>query len=558
MALPTNITKAVYLDPGVAQYRGNPLIEALPPILTTQDIRKGLIGDVTYDPREAFVDGSKRVHIIARLLDDFFQPLANHIQLETKLSIMIRRGYVGRNLADGSLNAHMQNGYERLMKGELGVFRFEQAKSTARSLALIGCSGSGKSTTLNRILATYPQAIYHEVYNFTQITYLKVDCPHDGSLKNLCIHFFRAIDNLIHTDYEQKYALKRHSIDTLLALMSQIANLHAIGVLVIDEIQHLSRQRSGGVEQMLNFFVTLVNVIGLPVVMVGTPKARPIFETDLRSGRRGAGFGALIWHPVKQQPSTQNPKTGQIQKSEWTAFTDKLWKYQWLQKRDELLSDDIRDCWYELSQGVLDIVVKLFVLAQLRAIATRTERLTSKLMRQVYTDEFKPVHPMLDALRSGDEERIAKYSDLTFPEIDEKLLELSAKIEESIASDQEELEQYGGNEQAERLHNLLIAMDCKSDLLVPLIKKAFKQKPGLSVRELIPVVLDWYDRPGKKPDGNSTKTKNKSISRKDWHTLETSDLRFKFTQVDDDASLYDGLKQSGMIFNTEAWLKEAG
>ncbi|MEI2614896.1 MAG: ATP-binding protein [Methylotenera sp.] len=72
------------------------------------------------------------------------------------------------------------------------VFRFEQAKSTARSLSLIGCSGSGKSTTLNRILATYPQVIFHEKYNFTQIVYLKLDCPHDGSLKNLCYHFFRA------------------------------------------------------------------------------------------------------------------------------------------------------------------------------------------------------------------------------------------------------------------------------------------------------------------------------------------------------------------------------
>jgi len=81
--------------------------------------------------------------------------------------------------------------------------------------------------------------------------------------------------------------------------MSQIANVHAIGVLVIDEIQHLSMSRSGGVEKMLNFFVTLVNVIGLPVVMVGTPKARPIFEMDLRSARRGAGFGALLWEPCK-------------------------------------------------------------------------------------------------------------------------------------------------------------------------------------------------------------------------------------------------------------------
>ena len=554
MGLPANITKAVYQDPGVKKYQGNPLIEALPPILTTRGIKRGLMGDIHYDPKEAFVDGSKRVHIVAQLLDDFFQPLASHIQLETKLSIMIRQGYVGRNLGDGSLSTHMQNGYERVMKGELGVFRFEQAKSTARSLTLIGCSGSGKSTTLNRILATYPQVIYHEEYNFTQISYLKVDCPHDGSLKNLCIHFFRAIDDILHTDYERKYALKRHSIDTLLALMSQIANLHAIGVLVIDEIQHLSRQRSGGVEKMLNFFVTLVNVIGLPVVMVGTPKARPIFETDLRSARRGAGFGALVWKPMKNQPSRKNDKTGKITKSEWVAFTDKLWKYQWLQKRDEQLSDELRECWHDLSQGVLDIVVKLFVLAQLRAIATRTERLTPKLFRQVYKDELKPVHPMLKALRSRDAEQIAKYSDLSFPDIDEKLLELSAKIEESLASEKQAVDEYNGNEQAERLHNLLVAMECESELIVPLIKKAFRQKSGLTVRELIPLVLEWYEMPEQKPEPKETE-KIKNTNRKEWHTLESDDLRFRFTQADKDTSLYMQLKQSGLVFDTESWLE---
>ncbi|MGZ4979436.1 MAG: hypothetical protein ACXV8O_20045 [Methylobacter sp.] len=62
--------------------------------------------------------------------------------------------------------------------------------------------------------------------------------------------------------------------------------------------------------------------------------------------------------------------------------------------------------------------MKLFVLAQMRAIVTRTERVTPQLMKKVYDDELKPVHPMLAALRSGDPERIAQYSDLTIPDID--------------------------------------------------------------------------------------------------------------------------------------------
>jgi hypothetical protein len=552
MALPNNMVKAVYQDPGVPKYRENPLIEALPPIMSVKQIKKGLMGTVEFDPKDIFVDGRKRAHVIASLLDDFFQPLASHLQLEEKISIMIRQGYVGRNLKDGSLNSHMQNGYERIMSGDLEAFRFHHAKSTALSLSFIGCSGSGKSSTLGRVFSTYPQVIFHEQYNFTQVSYLKVDCPHDGSLKSLCIQFFRALDRVLYTDYETKYARKRYGIETLLALMSQAANTHAIGVLVIDEIQHLSRSRSGGVDKMLNFFVTLVNVIGLPVILVGTPKARPIFEADLRSARRAAGFGSLIWEPMKSPAPQLDPNTGKLRKTEWVAFTNTLWKYQWLQKRDEALSDEVRDCWYDLSQGVLDIVVKLFVLAQLRAITTQVERVTPKLLQKVYDDELQLVHPMLSALRSGDAEKIAQYSDLTIPDMDKRILKLSQQIEEERLSRESDLERFGGHEQAERLYNLLVGMDCESSLVVPMVKRAFDLHPNLTVRELIPIVLEWYQQPAEVAESIQGVVQ-KSFNRKNWHTLDSDDLRFKYSQAEG-SSMYEQLKKDSMVFNVDSWL----
>ena len=123
---------------------------------------------------------------------------------------------------------------------------------------------------------------------------------------------------------------------------------------------------------------------------------------------------------------------------EWKALTDKLWTLQWLQKRDEVLSDDIRSLWYDLSQGVLDIVVKLYVLCQLRAIATKVERITPKLMQQVYEDELKPVHPMLAALRSGDAEEMIKFSDLKLSNTDKRLLELQKQVATTVQQTPEE------------------------------------------------------------------------------------------------------------------------
>lgn len=187
--LETVMINAVYKE-SFGSYKGNPFIEALPGILEPEQVVKKLKGSIKLNHSDCQASSSIRAHLISQMMGLFFQPINRHIDLEKKLSIMIREGYVGRNPKDGSLNTHLQNGYERLMSGKNDMVRFPTVTSTARSLAFIGCSGSGKTTTLNKILSTYPQVIYHSELNFTQIVYLRVDCPHDGSLKSLCLHFF--------------------------------------------------------------------------------------------------------------------------------------------------------------------------------------------------------------------------------------------------------------------------------------------------------------------------------------------------------------------------------
>ena len=519
------MVQARYRNTGVTRFNGNPFIEALPPSLDAKkDIGDSLRCHIEPTADEISASGSTRAYCIAGLLDDFFQPLSVHVRLQEKLSILIRNGYVGRNPSNGSLNKHLQNGYERLMSGDLSVFRFENVKSTAQSMSLIGCSGSGKTTTLTKLLFAYPQVIYHPEYNIEQVVYLKIDCSHNGSLDELCRNFFRAMDIALGTGYEKKYGKKGIGVPTKLAQMTQLSNLHALGVLVIDEIQHLNRARSGGSEIMLNFFVTMINTIGLPVILVGTPKAREIFDIDFRSARRAAGFGSINWKRLPQKSSAGK-------KSDWQTFTNKLWTMQWLRKRDVCLTDEIRDTWYELSQGVLDIVIKLFVLSQLRAIVTRTERITQNIMRQVYEDELQPVHPMLDALKSRDPEKILRYSDLSVEDMDKRTIELIQTIDSTQLNEDDtarELAVLGSNDEAKRLYILLRDLGYETDNLVTVIAELYKKHPRLSMKELLPDVIDWLN---KETPSNPKKTStSKVINFKDWHTLESSDFRFLRSQ----------------------------
>ena len=520
------ILEAQYIVGQIERYKNNPFIEALPLILEPQSFINILSGKVEFSQSDKNASASLRSHMLVGLMNNFFQPITRHVHLENKISILLREGYVGRNINDDNLIKKLQEGYQAIQNGEMASFSFKERESTASSLAFIGCSGSGKTTTINRILATYPQCIYHPKHNFTQIVYLKIDCPHDGSLKSLCMHFFRAIDKVLDTNYEKKYGQKRYSIETLMPLMGQLANHHAIGMLIIDEIQHLSIGKSGGAEKMLNFFVTLVNTVNLPVVMIGTPKARFIFEGDFRSARRGAGLGSIFWEQMKED-SNVVASDGRVIKSEWNAFTDKLWKYQWLKKADITLSDEIRSKWYEFSQGILDIVVKLFVLAQFRAID----------------------------------------SDLVIPDIDKKILHFQEKMNQKIEEIDDEAI-YQGHVPSLHLHRLLQSAGFDSKLLPKVVFQIFEDNPDLDNQRAMMLAMNvlMSDSPLEKQHDNSSSksqttekskssNKTKTIRQKDWQTLPSNDLRFLFSEKSDNENFYDYLKaHTNIIFDFNKFL----
>lgn len=538
---------AVYSESPIKSYRGNPFIEALPKINDWVDDLNALKGPLSCAAEELSSSGVSRAHNICGIVYSFFQPLSHHVQLYERLSIMIRAGYVGRNPNSGEWVKHIQNGYERIMSGDLAAFKFSDVSSTAQSMTLIGCSGGGKTTAVSQLLSLYPQVIYHEKLNIEQVVYLKVDCSHDGSLKELCNNFFRSMDIALKTsNYAKRFSAKRNSVEASLANMAHVANVHALGVVVIDEIQHLDKAKSGGSEKMLNFFVTLVNTIGLPVILVGTPRARTIFEVDMRSARRGSGFGSIFWDPMP---------TGK----EWEALTNKLWSLQWLQKRDELISDEIRELWYDLSQGVLDIVIKLFVLSQLRAIATRTERLTPKLMQQVYDDEFKTVHPMLSALKSGDADKIAEFSDLQLKDTDKRLLAITHSIDKALSNSPDENIFEKLRSEGEKRVYLALKDEHDSKLLIPVIQSIFDQHPEASWVKLLPIIYEHLLKPSKniEPESKKMTTRSGAEKQKDWHTLNSEDLRFVYSQGNEVEELINNLEKQQLIFDIQDWLESA-
>ena len=393
---PGTISHAAYVESPLAEYRGNPLIEALPQILTEQGAA-GAISRYPAEPAgEQALDGSIRMHCIDRLRS-VVQPLPIHLELEAAVSLIIRSGYVGRNPMQPSTVRHL-HGLSSGMRIEDGF------TSTATTFSLVGLSGIGKSTALEAILRLYPQTIMHRNYHGRefmqmQIVWLKLDCPFDGSLTGLCHAFFRAVDQAIGQRRYADRAPLRGGVASLIHRMEQLASTYYVGALFIDELQHLRTAKTGGKNNMLNFFVNLLNSIGIPAVFIGTNSMIDLFGDVLRNARRACGIGLYNF----RQPSSDDPA--------WTLLVDALWRYQWV-RHVEPLTPELRKTLYELTQGVTDFLAKLLILGQRHAIQSGKERITESLLRHVAGTKMQLLQPALDALRSGNPKRMRKFDDL--------------------------------------------------------------------------------------------------------------------------------------------------
>lgn len=400
------VEEAIYKEQEIEEYACNPFIEALPEIFIEEDV----VDKFTVLPEISEKDRNKaenlRYHIIKRA-KNFIQPLPIHVKLERKISALIRRGYLSRNPIDkkflqnlGALNSLDDNSIRKNgLKDEL-----DNIRSTADSLSIIGISGIGKTTAVERLLLMYPQVIKHFKYKSnnltrTQIVWLKIDCPYDGSLTTLCKSFFTAIDDILGTRYLEKFGYSNRITSSMMINMTKLAWKYGIGILVIDEIQHLLNTKND-MEDMLNFFVTLTNTVGIPTILIGTSKAQKVFRGNFRQARRAASEGSIMWDRMKRDSD------------EWNFFIESLWDIQGLKKIAEL-TDKLMDVFYDECQGITAVAVNLFILAQERSLQENKEEITIDIIRKTAKNDLKMIKPMIKALKNNNLAQIIKYEDIS-------------------------------------------------------------------------------------------------------------------------------------------------
>src|SRR5215510_2375838 len=139
---------AVLREQKIPEYHKNPLIEALPPIWTRAEVTEKLAHFPPYCEEQRRRPDHLRLHLIENVRE-FFIPQGIHLEIEIRVSCMLRRGYRQRN--------PLARGYWPAINNQIETMRLKPPgkvflSAKARGFAVVGPSGVGKSTTLENIL----------------------------------------------------------------------------------------------------------------------------------------------------------------------------------------------------------------------------------------------------------------------------------------------------------------------------------------------------------------------------------------------------------------------
>lgn len=534
--------EANYKEQLVKEYEGNPFIEALPEIFNKTDVINKIAFYPKFDVREREYEAHIRLHLIQRLFT-YFQPLPIHLELESRISRILRMGYTMRNPLTPKYVRELNNGYKDILNEQITLSNGENYVTTSSGFSLIGVSGMGKSTILSKLLSTMPQVILHSNYrgrpfSMTQLTYLKLDCPFDGSLKALCLEYFLCVDRILSTNYFEKYSMARLSANAMLPIINQISRHIGLGVLVVDEIQNLSLAKSGGSEKMLNYFCSLIN-LSIPVVLVGTPKAMPILQGEFRQARRGQGD--FVWDRLKKD-------------NQWDLLIEGLWDYQWV-RNPQPLTEEISNVLFDECQGIIDICIKLFFMAQVRAISSKKEIITPGLIRKVADENLKLVRPMLQSLKNGGK-GLSLYNDIMVLDVsnfinnEQNQINLNSTIDQfkKIKEEKKDMERF----------------DLKKEVTIKLLDLGFKEEEinvyldqvinigGTDINKITRTMLDFLMK-----IGNRGGTEKKKTKRTKSALIDKNDIRYIAKECkNQEKSIYEGLKSNNYIKDFDSLIME--
>jgi hypothetical protein len=419
-----------YRKETVPRYRGNPYIEALPAMPSDHELAAALTFRPAFDSRERNAPKEVRIGMLDQL-QTMFVALPRHVRGARALYKLMRTGYAGRKPFTKEDNERLKSLYKLQMTGSFRSMRSQQNLAAQHSMALIGASGCGKTYFLRSVGDLFPPVLRHPNGKW-QLPILYVEMPYDGeSVHTLAAALFKEMDRLLpHANYTELYMeKKRWNAEVRLAKAISLAYEHGAGLIVVDEQQNqrhvgnewkkVARPKAGAhlpknETPLAKLLITASNTSSIPLVLSGTLEMEKVLGARFTRSRRMSGRGSGVWQPLEASFSTEKGKA-----RDFDLMMQGIWSYQWVRKPCEL-SEAWLMLFHDLTQGVPDIIIKLFESSQEAAIMSGKEALSPELVRAVFDREFMPASFGLSALREDDPTLQEVVTDLYHPRLSKK------------------------------------------------------------------------------------------------------------------------------------------
>lgn len=419
--LSNHFTRAQYTPSSNPAYAGNPFVEHLGDLPDDKTIATKLTKLPAFDAAQRELPANHRIDLLSDL-HSICVPLPRLVKLARAILKLMREGYRSRRPYSLEDNAKVRALFGAQRDGfSEGLMAAPQRADLARqmSMALIGASGCGKSFGLSQISGLVDQVIYHEKYGKWQLPFVFIEMSYDGeSVHSLASELFCELDRLLpDAGYTDLY-MNRKGLNAQQRLSKALALCyeHGVGALVVDESQN---QRSIGNESstmgsrakkvnsetpLMKLLITASNTSHIPLVMSATLEMKGVVGARFTRLRRMCGNGSAEWLPLERSQNLRAP-------GEFEMMLMTLWRYQYIQK-PVALSDEWAEHMWNLTQGIPDILVKLWSAVQEAAIATRLETITHGLVDTVFQSEFSMVFLPLKALRENNLTVLSALTDL--------------------------------------------------------------------------------------------------------------------------------------------------
>lgn len=360
----------------------NDLVSQMPPMLYGKELDEALTVLPPYDPDIIHSDAATRLVALSDIYRVF---LSNSMvrEIHSKLHLGLLRSL---NKKESPLmpRQYVENQKAIQMVESSGII------GGADSFTIIGPSGIGKSTSISRsiqLLSKTPIIVTEKPYRQI-IPCVMVQTPFDASPKGLLLEILRAVDSKLGSDYCEKALRSRNTtVDTLIGSVASVCINH-VGLLVIDEFQHIVGQKAG--TALARCMLQLINSSGISMVFCGTPSlASFLSESEFQLARRTLG---LYYEPMEY---------GQ-------AFRDlctTLFRYQYVKHRAEL-DEPMLHRLFEYSQGNPSVLVGLLHDVQECSILSGREEISSDLLHAAYQTRLRMLHQHITPARKPSTSRV--------------------------------------------------------------------------------------------------------------------------------------------------------